>query len=58
MSPFSFLARGNLADHAKHLSLGSYAPEITLEGLQTGVDNVRTDVYLSQIGRASCRERV
>ncbi len=47
MSPFSFLARGNLADHAKQLSLGSYTPEITLEGLQTGVDNVRTDVYLS-----------
>jgi hypothetical protein len=47
MSPFSFLQRVNLADHAKQLSLGSYAPEITLEGLLTGVDNVRTDVYLS-----------
>ncbi|HUS18838.1 MAG TPA: hypothetical protein VMZ25_04265 [Terriglobales bacterium] len=47
MSPFSFLARGNLADHAKQLTLGSYTPELTLEGLQTGVDNVRTDVYLS-----------
>jgi len=48
MSPFSFLAsRGNLADHAKQLSLSSYVPEIALEGLQTGVDNVRTDVYLS-----------
>ncbi|HUQ50051.1 MAG TPA: hypothetical protein VM056_04990 [Terriglobales bacterium] len=47
MSPFSFLSRVNLADHAKQLSLGSYVPEIALEGLLTGVDNVRTDVYLS-----------
>src|SRR3954471_22823873 len=44
---FSFLQRGNLADHAKQLQLTQYSPEIILEGLLTGVDNVRTDVYLS-----------
>jgi hypothetical protein len=44
---FPFLQRGNLADHAKQLRLAQYAPEIILEGLLTGVDNVRTDVYLS-----------
>src|SRR5437899_2253134 len=44
---FSFLQRGNLADHAKQLQLTQYSPEIVLEGLLTGVDNVRTDVYLS-----------
>src|SRR4051812_18743718 len=44
----SFLQRGgNLAESAKGLQLGQYVPEIVLEGLQTGVDNVRTDVYLS-----------
>src|SRR5258706_12534029 len=44
---FPFLQRGNLADHAKQLRLAQYAPEIILEGLLTGVDNVRTDIYLS-----------
>src|SRR5436305_13502253 len=44
----SFLQRGgNLAESAKGLQLGQYVPEIALEGLLTGVDNVRTDVYLS-----------
>src|SRR4051812_29451012 len=44
----SFLQRGgNLAESAKGLQLGQYVPEIVLQGLQTGVDNVRTDVYLS-----------
>ena len=47
MSPFSFLQRVNLADHARQMTLAQYAPEIQLEGLATGVDNVRTDVYLS-----------
>ncbi|MEO5937176.1 MAG: hypothetical protein ABIP81_08175 [Terriglobales bacterium] len=58
MSPFSFLARGNLADHAKQLSLGSYAPEIILGGLQTGVDNVRTDVYLSHRFNEIARQHI
>src|SRR5436305_8875172 len=44
----SFLQRGgNLAESAKGMQLGQYVPEIILEGLLTGVDNVRTDVYLS-----------
>ena len=47
MAPFLFTQRGNLADYARHLTLAQYTPEITLEGLLTGVDNVRTDVYLS-----------
>src|SRR3954464_5651849 len=47
MSPFSFLQRGNLADHAKGMSLGQYVPELQLEGLPIGVDNVRVDVFLS-----------
>jgi hypothetical protein len=29
------------------MQLGQYVPEIVLQGLLTGVDNVRTDVYLS-----------
>ncbi len=44
----SFLQRGgNLAESAKGIQLGQYVPELVLQGLQTGVDNVRTDVYLS-----------
>lgn len=44
---FAFLQRGNLADSAKQMSLTTYVPEISVENLLTGVDNVRTDVYLS-----------
>lgn len=44
---FSFLQRGSLIEHARGLSLGSYEPFITVEGLATGIDNVRTDVFLS-----------
>ncbi len=39
---------GKLADHARQLTLTSYAPSISLEGLVRGVDNVRHDVFLSQ----------
>ncbi|HEV2114274.1 MAG TPA: hypothetical protein VGR50_08990 [Terriglobales bacterium] len=45
--PFPFLQRGNLADHARQLSLATYQPALNVEGLATGVDNVRTDVFLS-----------
>jgi hypothetical protein len=47
MARFSFLQRGNLADHARELSLTTYTPSIALENLLTGVDNVRHDVFLS-----------
>ena len=45
--PFSFLQRGNPADHARLLSLSSYTPSIALSDLQLGVDNIRHDVWLS-----------
>ncbi len=47
MAPFSFLQRGNLADHARQLTLSTYQPALALKGLMTGVDNVRSDVFLS-----------
>jgi len=47
MAPFSFLQRDNLAEHVRQLTLASYVPAITLEGVVTGVDNVRHDVFLS-----------
>ena len=47
MAPFPFLQRGNLADHARQLTLSTYQPALTLKGLMTGVDNVRSDVFLS-----------
>jgi len=45
--PFPFLQRGNLADHARQLALAMYQPALVLEGLATGVDNVRADIFLS-----------
>jgi class 3 adenylate cyclase len=44
---FSFLQRGNLADHARQLTLASYEPALTLDDLVAGIDNVRHDVFLS-----------
>ncbi len=47
MARFSFRQRGPLEEYTRDLNLTSYAPKITLEGLMTGVDNVRHDVHLS-----------
>jgi hypothetical protein len=47
MPRFPFFERVNVADHVKQLALATYTPEIKLEGLLTGVDNVRHDVHLS-----------
>jgi hypothetical protein len=44
---FSFLQRGSLPEHARQLSLTSEWPSLVLEGLVTGIDNVRHDVFLS-----------
>lgn len=48
MARFSFLQRSeNLPELARDLQLESYTPAIALEGLVTGVDNLRHDVFLS-----------
>jgi len=44
---FSFLQRGSLPEHARQLTLASEWPSFALEGLVTGIDNVRHDVFLS-----------
>ncbi len=44
---FSFLQRGSLPEHARQLTLTSEWPSLALEGLVTGIDNVRHDVFLS-----------
>jgi hypothetical protein len=44
---FSFLQRGSLPEHARQLTLTSEWPSLALEGLATGIDNVRHDVFLS-----------
>jgi hypothetical protein len=44
---FSFLQRGSLPEHARQLTLVSEWPSFVLEGLVTGIDNVRHDVFLS-----------
>ena len=45
---FSFLQRGSLPEHARQLNLTSEGPSLVLEGLVTGIDNVRHDVFLSR----------
>jgi hypothetical protein len=47
MPLFPFFERVNVADHVKQLNLASYTPEIRLDGLVRGVDNIRHDVFLS-----------
>jgi class 3 adenylate cyclase len=44
---FSFLQRGNPSELARQLELTSYEPQLVLENLVTGIDNVRHDVLLS-----------
>ncbi|HEU4414022.1 MAG TPA: hypothetical protein VFT65_04500, partial [Candidatus Angelobacter sp.] len=44
---FSFLQRGSLPEYARRLTLTSESPSLVLEGLVTGIDNVRHDVFLS-----------
>ena len=44
---FSFLQRGSLPERARQLTLTSEWPSFVLEGLVTGIDNVRHDVFLS-----------
>ncbi|HEX7960659.1 MAG TPA: hypothetical protein VF493_12115, partial [Terriglobales bacterium] len=55
---FSFLQRGGLGKHARDLSLGSYEPFITVEGLATGIDNIRTDVFLSPKYNETTRQHI
>src|SRR5437763_16732067 len=46
--PFSFLQqKGNLAEFARELTLSTYVPHISLDGLVRGVANVRHDAFLS-----------
>ncbi len=45
--PLRFLERTSLAEHARSLTVSTYTPELHINDLVTGVDNVRHDVYLS-----------
>lgn len=47
MMAFSFLQRGSVAEYARQLTLASYEPSLVLDGLVTGIDNLRHDVFLS-----------
>jgi hypothetical protein len=48
MSPLPFFGRGKFRDLAGQFTLNSYVPELTLQGLVAGVDNIHPDVFLSQ----------
>lgn len=47
MTPFPFRQRVDLAEAGRQLNLSAYRPSLVLQEIQTGIDNVRTDVYLS-----------
>src|SRR5437868_4368755 len=47
MARIPILRFGSLADSAQQLNLTSYKPQIDLQGVVRGVDNVRHDVFLS-----------
>ncbi|HVZ60027.1 MAG TPA: hypothetical protein VG892_04510 [Terriglobales bacterium] len=58
MAPFPFLQRESVAEHARHLQLAHYTPQIELEGLRAGIDNVRHDVFLSPLFVARARQHL
>ena len=58
MAPFPFFQRESLAELARNLQLQCYSPAIELEGLLTGIDNVRHDVYLSPIFMEVARDYI
>jgi hypothetical protein len=48
MSPLPFFGRGRFREMASQFAMASYEPELTLQGLMAGVDNIHPDVYLSE----------
>ena len=55
---FSFLQRGSLPDYARQLVVTSDEPSLVLEGLVTGIDNLRHDVYLSSKFTEAARQHI
>jgi hypothetical protein len=55
---FSFLQRGSLPEYARQLVLTSDEPSLVLEGLVTGIDNLRHDVYLSSKFTETARQHI
>lgn len=47
MSSFTFFGRGKLRELASQFTLASYMPQLTIQGLVAGVDNLHPDVFLS-----------
>ncbi len=48
MSPLPFFGRAKFREMVGQFTLASYVPELTLQGLTAGVDNIHPDVFLSQ----------
>jgi hypothetical protein len=55
---FSFRQRGSLPEYASQLVLASEEPSFVLEGLVTGIDNLRHDVYLSSKFTDAARQHI
>ena len=55
---FSFLKSETLSEHARQLTLNGFTPRLELEGLVAGVDNLRHDVFLSQIFAEVARNHI
>ncbi len=58
MAPFPFFQRENLSELAQQLELKTYVPSMELQGLVTGVDNVRYDVSLSNLFLEASRQHL
>src|SRR4051812_16517025 len=55
---FPFFQRENLSELVHQFDIKAYAPGIELQGLVTGVDNVRYDVWLSPQFLETSRQHV
>jgi hypothetical protein len=58
MAPFPFFQRENVTELAQQLALKTYTPNIELQGIITGVDNVRYDVSLSNLMMEAARQHI
>ena len=47
MSPLPLFGRAKMREMASQFPLASYVPQLTLQGLVAGVDNLRPDIFLS-----------
>jgi hypothetical protein len=58
MAAFPFFQRASLAEHARDIQLAAFSPSLEFDGLLTGIDNIRHDVYLSPAFTDAARQHI